>query len=125
MDTGKYSAEEIARQAGVPVCLVHYYAHIGLLGELEKPLPTTFPNGLELVGTDAFIQCATAAGVTYEEMACLLELNERADGRGLRLAAQKLAELIERQRCITRLQTHLETRLFEHCAKPEISCFIT
>jgi len=123
MDTTKYSAEEIARQAGIPVCLVHYYAHIGLLGDQEQSLPTTFPRGLDLVNTEEFIQCAVDGGLTHEDMACLLELNERADSRALRLAIQKMAELIERQRSITQLQAHLETWLFEHCVKPEATRF--
>lgn len=28
MNTAKYSAEELARQAGIPVCLVRYYAQV-------------------------------------------------------------------------------------------------
>ena len=57
-------------------------------------------------------------------MACLLELNEGADSRALHLAANKMAELIKRQKSITRLQAHLEVWLYEYCGKPETRCFI-
>lgn len=74
MNTAKYSAEELARQASIPVCLVRYYAQVGLLGEQDTL--STLSRGLDLVDMDAFIQCATVVGFTYEEMACLLELND-------------------------------------------------
>lgn len=122
MKTARYSAEEVARRAGIPVCLVDYYAHIGLLGVQEAP--QTLPMGLELVDSDMFIQEAAVAGFNHEEMACLLELNEGADSRALRLAANKMAELMKRQRSITRLQAHLEAWLYEYCGKPEARCFI-
>ncbi|MAZ88851.1 MAG: hypothetical protein CL693_14540 [Cellvibrionaceae bacterium] len=117
MNTAKYSAEELARQAGIPVCLVRYYAQVGLLGEQDTL--STLSRGLDLVDMDAFIQCATVVGFTYEEMACLLELNDGADSRALRLATIKMGELIEQQRCITQLQMQLESWLFEHCAKSD------
>lgn len=117
MNTAKYSAEELARQAGIPVCLVRYYAQVGLLG--EQGTLSTLSRGLDLVDMNAFIQCATVVGFTYEEMACLLELNDGADSRALRLAAIKMTELTEQQRCITQLQMQLETWLFEHCAKSD------
>ena len=52
-------------------------------------------------------------------MACLLELDDGANSRVLRLAAKKMAELIEQQRSITQLQMQLEIWLFEHCAKSD------
>lgn len=102
----------------MPVCLVRYYMHIGLLGHQEQPVSTVSPQGLELVDTEQFIHCATAAGLTHEDISCLLALNDCADIPALQLAKQTMLELIERQRAITELQGHLETWLFEHCIKP-------
>ena len=76
----------------MPVCLVHYYAQIGLLGEQDTL--STLSRGFDLVDMDAFVQGATVVGFTYEEMTCLLELNDGANSRALRLAAKKWLSLL-------------------------------
>lgn len=112
MTTAGYSAQELAKRVGLPVALVHYYAQLGLLDEKESS--ASLCNGIELVDSDTFIQCAAEAGLTHEEMACLLTLNERADQQALILAATKLLDMIKQHRCIIQLQSQLETWLFEY-----------
>ena len=119
MDDAKYSVEDIASQAGIPMCLVNYYIHIGLIGDRESSSDDALPEGLELVNFEDFIQCAAGAGLTHEEKHCLLDLNERADARALRLASTKLTELIQQQRCIVKLQAHLEVWLFKYYLQTE------
>ena len=93
MNTAKYSAEELARQAGIPVCLVRYYAQVGLLGEQDTL--STLSRGVRLGRYGCVCPgCATVVGFTYEEMACLLELNDGANSRVLRLAAKKWLSLL-------------------------------
>lgn len=117
MNTKKYSPDDIARQSGVPVCLVRYYMHIGVLGVQEQSLSNGSPQGLELVDTEQFIHCATAAGLSQEKIICLLSLNDCVDEPALQLAKQTMIELIERQRAIAEMQGHLEAWIFEHCVK--------
>ncbi|WP_339673815.1 hypothetical protein [Dasania marina] len=83
MNTTKYSAEEFAIYNGVPVCLINYYAQIGLLGEQVMPQEGSLPKGLELVDYDEFIQCATKARLSDEEIQCLLQVSERAEAKTL------------------------------------------
>jgi hypothetical protein len=96
MNAIKYTAEDMAKLAEVPLCLVHYYAQIRLLGERPKQLEIPSAKGLELVDLDEFIQCETKA---------------------LHLACSKMTELIQQQRTISQLQEHLETWIFEYCFK--------
>ena len=114
MNTKKYDVEDIARLCGVPACLVSYYTQIGLLDGLEEPVVSAPSTGLELVDLEAFIQYATAARFSDEEIHCLLQLNDGADEKVLQLVIVKMTELTQQQRSIARLQEFLETWMFEY-----------